>query len=326
MENQAQSYQNQSPRVDFIDPRRAEAKLMAGLLLRKLLVVQPSLSIEVTQSVAKPTAPPNMETTEITKRANVEDLQSVEQPVPSEPQAQIEEYEILWQRYGKLIEHIARGISAPPQLYEDLVQEGMIALWKTAPKFDPAKGQSLTAFVYPRIRGAMLDYLRERDVLSRGDRDKFKKITALLADGMSDTEVCKQLGISHQKLGTLLVTGRGEVSIDAENGAEVRIIDLISDPHNDYQQIDEEVSGVSRQTGQLVALIEERIDLLGPTLITPRNKAIFLAYCRGNITLARLGEEHNVTESRVAQIVATIAKRLKPHIIDQFEELLKDAA
>ena len=69
----------------------------------------------------------------------------------------------LIRAYLPLVRAIAQGFrtSLPPHIdVEDLVQEGSLALRSIAEGFDPDRGVSFAVYAWPRVRGAMLDYIR----------------------------------------------------------------------------------------------------------------------------------------------------------------------
>jgi RNA polymerase sigma factor for flagellar operon FliA len=59
----------------------------------------------------------------------------------------------------------------PPQIeVDDLESAGMLGLLSAATAFDRARGIAFGAFARRRIHGAMLDYLRDNDSLTRHER------------------------------------------------------------------------------------------------------------------------------------------------------------
>lgn len=63
-----------------------------------------------------------------------------------------------------LVKSIARKLCNPesnPELFNNLVQEGNVALIEAVDRFDPNKSVRLGTYAYPGIKGAMLDYLDE---------------------------------------------------------------------------------------------------------------------------------------------------------------------
>lgn len=85
-------------------------------------------------------------------------------------------------KYYGLVVYLARAkhaqlreAGAPIEL-DDLVQEGFWGLLDALRRFDPDRGVSFATFAYPRIAGAIDDFLRRQDFLSQGQRQELKRI------------------------------------------------------------------------------------------------------------------------------------------------------
>src|SRR3954451_865294 len=85
---------------------------------------------------------------------------------------------------------------------DDLVSAGMAGLAQAARSFDPERGISFDRYASTRIRGSLLDELRDRDWASRSVRSKARKVTAAsdeltgkLGRVPSNEEVADHLGI-----------------------------------------------------------------------------------------------------------------------------------
>src|SRR5690606_33473711 len=78
-----------------------------------------------------------------------------------------------------LVRRIAHHMIAklPPNVeLDDLIQVGMIGLAEALSRYDAAQGVQFDTFATQRIRGAMLDELRESDWMSRSSRKSQKDI------------------------------------------------------------------------------------------------------------------------------------------------------
>lgn len=62
----------------------------------------------------------------------------------------------------------------------DLISIGTEELVKLARRYDEAQNDSFWGYARKRVYGAMLDYLRSLDVVSRGDRKLIKEVDALI--------------------------------------------------------------------------------------------------------------------------------------------------
>ncbi len=62
--------------------------------------------------------------------------------------------------YRPLVFWIARKFKVAPGLYQDLVQEGMLALVKAVDRFEPERDLRFVTYGYYRIRGQMTNFLQ----------------------------------------------------------------------------------------------------------------------------------------------------------------------
>ena len=69
-------------------------------------------------------------------------------------------FEMLIEKYGNLVWSIGKKFLGNQSDLEDAVQEVLIAIWKSAGKFDPSKASEIT-FVSMIARRRFIDYLRK---------------------------------------------------------------------------------------------------------------------------------------------------------------------
>lgn len=80
-----------------------------------------------------------------------------------------------------LVRHIAGGFRKrlPPQVeFEDLVQAGVLGLLDAATRYDETNAASFATFAGHRIGGAIRDYLRAQDPLTRNQRERNRDLSA----------------------------------------------------------------------------------------------------------------------------------------------------
>lgn len=70
--------------------------------------------------------------------------------------------EQLFEQNQKLVYYCAKQLKIPPAHYEDIIQEGLLALWRVAKSFKPELGYAFATYAVPTIRGAMQRYCREK--------------------------------------------------------------------------------------------------------------------------------------------------------------------
>ncbi|MGD0089630.1 MAG: sigma-70 family RNA polymerase sigma factor [Planctomycetota bacterium] len=114
----------------------------------------------------------------------------------------------LWVYYLPLVRYIAERVKARlPGCVEfvDLVSAGSCALQEAIAKFDPKLSIHFQTYCLTRIRGAILDYVRNMNWIPRIIRNKahqFEKVKGELAAKLrrdpTDEEIARRLGISAQ--------------------------------------------------------------------------------------------------------------------------------
>ena len=85
----------------------------------------------------------------------------------------------LIKQYQPLVRRLAHHMMAklPPSVeVDDLIQVGLIGLSEALTRYEASQGVQFETFATQRIRGAMLDELRENDWMSRGSRKSQKDI------------------------------------------------------------------------------------------------------------------------------------------------------
>jgi RNA polymerase sigma factor for flagellar operon FliA len=79
----------------------------------------------------------------------------------------------------RIAHHMLARLPASVQL-DDLIQAGMIGLMEACSRFEESQGIQFEAYAGQRIRGAMLDELRQNDWLPRGTRKTLRDIEAAM--------------------------------------------------------------------------------------------------------------------------------------------------
>jgi RNA polymerase sigma factor for flagellar operon FliA len=128
---------------------------------------------------------------------------------------------------------------------EDLVSAGVFGLMKAIDGFDPQRGVKFETYSAPRIRGAIMDELREMDPVPRLARQRAKKLdasraklTQRLSRRPSEHELAKDLKLSPDAYchvrdtaapdGQTVTSIHGEV-FEAETGKRLTVGDVMAD-------------------------------------------------------------------------------------------------
>ena len=91
--------------------------------------------------------------------------------------------EQLVSKYVPLVKRIAFHLMAklPASVeVDDLVQNGMIGLMDAMSRYEEGLGAQFETYAVQRIRGAMLDGLRENDWMPRGARREMRRVEAAI--------------------------------------------------------------------------------------------------------------------------------------------------
>jgi RNA polymerase sigma factor for flagellar operon FliA len=209
--------------------------------------------------------------------------------------------------YAPLVKYVASRVATglPASVEQaDLVSYGVFGLIDALQKFEPGRGNKFETYAIPRIKGAIIDELRAMDWVPRSIRFKAREIEkahsdleAMLKRQPTEAEMAERLGISRSELHNVVsqisfvsVLALDElVSVGADRGEQVSLIDTLADKHLDP------TSGVESQEtrGLLAAAINS---------LSEREKIVVTLYYFEGLTLAEIGEILGVTESRVCQI------------------------
>jgi RNA polymerase sigma factor for flagellar operon FliA len=176
-----------------------------------------------------------------------------------------------------------------------------MGLFDAVDRFQPDKNVVFHLYAKHRIRGAILDSLRQLDWASRDQRKRFKSIDSVvheqaqkLGRAPSEAEVAAGLGISEAEL------MRQKRDLQAAGLVAVQ-------PHKVEQYeysttLDNAESKDELPDGQLARQeMREALNAAVGTLPTRYQKVISMYY-REDCTMKEIGQELRVNESRVSQI------------------------
>ena len=180
----------------------------------------------------------------------------------------------------------------------DLVSIGAEELVKLARRYDSSISDSFWGFAKTRVNGAMLDYLRSLDVLSRSNRKLVKSI---------DLEVSKyfnqyQEEPSDEYLAQVL---NDEVATIKEARVASDIYALVP--------IDEQYNAIVGDNILEDLQQEELIEIISKILrdLSQREQMIIQLYYFEELSLKEISEVLGITESRISQIAKEVIKKIR---------------
>jgi RNA polymerase sigma factor for flagellar operon FliA len=243
---------------------------------------------------------------------------------PDEPAQLWQEYrgcgspesrERLILHYAPLVKHVAGRIAGGvPDFVErgDLVSSGMFGLIEAIERFDPTRGARFESYAMVRIRGSIVDELREIDWLPRSVRAMFRQIERAQQDlesdlqrNVSDGEVAERLGVdvddvrrATRQVDEATVLGLDHVTTDRDEGSPETLLDRVAGlPGEGGHTPDDQ-----RRRTHLVESINE---------LEERERVVVTLYYYGGLTLADIGGVLGLSEARVCQMRGHALVRLR---------------
>lgn len=224
----------------------------------------------------------------------------------------------LLEQHMPLVKRLAHHMKAklPPSVeVDDLVQAGMMGLLDAINRYEETHGAQFETYAVLRIRGAMLDELRNSDWMPRSTRQNMRKVeTAMntlqqkLGRAPSESEVAKSLKISLAEYQDLLSDGSGHQLIYYEDFHDEDGNDSFLDR---YAVDDSDPLRALLETDFRQAVIDA-IEAL-----PPREKILMGLYYEEELNLKEIGAVMGVSESRVSQLHTQAVARLRAALREQ---------
>ena len=190
---------------------------------------------------------------------------------------------------------------------DDLVHAGVLGLFDAVTKFDHTKKVEFQSYAKHRIKGAILDSLRQLDWASRDMRKHQKhmetvtrELTGKLGRTPTDQEVAREMGISLERLRRVQMElcSLGLVVLNSRNDQEAeRPQEFVATPELRPDRMCER--------RQLQTTLAKAIG----TLPERYQKVVFLYYTN-EMTMKQIGEVMGVNESRISQIHKVALKKM----------------
>jgi RNA polymerase sigma factor for flagellar operon FliA len=185
--------------------------------------------------------------------------------------------------------------------YMDLSAIGTEELIKLARRYDETLNDSFWGYAKKRVYGAMLDYLRSLDVVSRASRKLIKQIDSAIDAHMAthdeeptDEELAEMLGEDVEKIH------------DARIASSIYTVM----PIDDHLQIGDEGATLKKiEQDELVEVIKKVLQSF-----KEREQLIIQLYYFEELTLKEISEILGITESRISQIHKSVIKKIKESI------------
>jgi RNA polymerase sigma factor for flagellar operon FliA len=229
---------------------------------------------------------------------------------------------VLLEHYHPLVRYNAERIWAklPDEVeLDDLISAGVFGLMDAIDAFDLARGVKFETYCSARIRGAILDALRDMDIVPRLVRSRARKIDQAvralemqLGRDPRNDEIAKHMGISEAEYEKLEreATAVSFVSLsrpylETDGDKDVREVDIVED---------------RRSEDPVVELQKKDVRDLITKGLSRAERLILLLYYYEEMTMKEIGATLDLSESRVSQMHSAILARLRDQLVQRHRE------
>ena len=197
-----------------------------------------------------------------------------------------------------------------------MVSAGILGLIDALEKFDFARGIKLKTFAEYRIRGAMLDSLRQLDWAprtlrrqSRAMETTCRSLEQSLGHPATDEEKCDTLGFSlekfhrlEEKIARMNVRSLEETAGDCDDQERASLLRYLAGPLHGSPSC-------SLQKAEVREILERAIDAL------PRRERLVMSlHYYDELTMLDISEILGVNESRISQLHGSAIHRLRARL------------
>ena len=192
---------------------------------------------------------------------------------------------------------------------DDLIQVGMLGLLDAIAHFQADQGAQFETYATVRIRGAMLDELRQQDWLPRRSRHKARQVEKTIQ------QMEQQLGrpASAEEIATALdlsVSEYHDILNEVRTAQVLSWEDLQGDCHSDHW--DPQLADTRSNPYQALEQTHFHLDLSGAiTRLPAREQLVLSLYYQEELNLREIGAVLEVSESRVSQLLSQATLRLR---------------
>lgn len=229
-----------------------------------------------------------------------------------------EQHEALVEQHSPLVRRLALQLLArlPSSVeLDDLIQAGMLGLLDAISRYREMPSAQFTTYATQRIRGAMLDELRNLDWAPRGVRERAKRVEETIhlleqrfCRPPNENEIAEELGLSLQQYQALLQEAHGAQLLyledfeslheQAQNPSETSSTPLEVDYHHGPHAM-LAAKTIREALVEAIEALPEREKLL-----------LSLSYEQG-LNLKEIGLVLGVGEARVCQLRTQAVSRLR---------------
>ncbi len=213
--------------------------------------------------------------------------------------------------------------------YDDLVSNGVLGLMDAIGKYDLTRNIRFDTYAQRRIRGAILDYMRQQDWIPVKMRKEIKDVKQAYEDlsialdrPPEYEEIAKHLNVSVEKINKIFLNDYQYSLIhfeDVMGGVAYRSEMETEMPKGETAIRDDDQS---RQPEKNLLKKEAKNVLTRILRELPKNERIVLdLYYRKELKLKEIAEIMDLTESRISQIHKQAINKITKRYMQEYEHL-----
>lgn len=204
--------------------------------------------------------------------------------------------------------HVQRSLPIHMEL-DDLIHAGTMGLVEAAAHYRPEKQIAFPAYAKHRIRGAILDSLRQIDWASRDLRKRYRQMEAVverltteLQRAPTEAEIAGAMGLSARRWRSLMVDFRAISAAAAHARSPERRQQADNDPPCPALNAPDRLASRSQ--------MREKLDS-AMSVLPERYRQVVRLYYSGDMTMKEIGGILGVNESRVSQMHKSALSRME---------------
>jgi RNA polymerase sigma factor for flagellar operon FliA len=196
-------------------------------------------------------------------------------------------------------------VRIPPFMeLDELIQVGMIGLLEAARAYNPTKGIEFESFALSRVRGAILDEVRQLSYLPRS-AVAFNK-----SENQATNALASELGRAPTQAELADHMG-DDLDLFQKRRGNAKRFETLS-----MEVMTDEVMGIADERSRQPDAIVEHQQFMGAVTaaiaeLPERDQLLMSLYYVEELNLKEIGEVLGVTESRISQLLTAVVKKLR---------------
>lgn len=238
----------------------------------------------------------------------------------------LEAKKALIEHYLKLVDFVVgrMAIGLPKTVSrDDLISDGVMGLIDAVEKFDYDRGLQFETYASWRIRGAIIDSLRQGDWVPRSVREKAKR----LEEAYQTLEQQNLRSVTDKEMMEYLQIGEKEFSQMLQEVAVTTVVSL-EDPLKD----DEAETRMSMLIDEKARNPESKVnevylkEVLGKAIerLTEKERIVVSLFYYEELSLSEIAEVMSLTPSRISQLHSKAILRLRAALSQMKNQLLQN--